>query len=249
MSLASNPVRFSLALLPAVVLFSCGASLWHPSAQAWAVGTPPAGSPGRPQGSAPHVVKAIERAVIDRMGPDVSVSVIVLRTDVTSERTLAALADPGARTGQPVRFVLTAAAARKGMAIATVQVHARYARATRAIARDETLTAAAVEVVTGELPDVAFRRLPAADDIVGLRARRAIAPGEPLTAAVLDVPPVVQSGDEVTVRVAIGGVEATGVAIASGSGHVGDTIRIISPASRRALKARIIGRGAVEVLE
>jgi flagella basal body P-ring formation protein FlgA len=50
----------------------------------------------------------------------------------------------------------------------------------------------------------------------------------------------------VTVR--IGAVEASGTAIASGSGHLGDTIHIMQRASRRLLSARISGPGAVELI-
>jgi flagella basal body P-ring formation protein FlgA len=145
--------------------------------------------------------------------------------------------------------VLTSGGARIGLAVATVRIEAEYARASRAIARDEVLRADAIEVVRGPLPGVALRRLPDAGEVVGLEARRAIAAGEPLTDAVVRVPPVVQSGDEVAVTLTLGQVAVTGVGIASGSGHEGDVIRVLSPTSRRPLKARITGRGAVEVLQ
>jgi len=191
---------------------------------------------------------AIERAVLERMGGNISVLVTVLRSDVTSEPVLRAVPDPGGRAGQPVRFVLTAGGVRKGTAVATVEVEARYARAVRAIERDAVITAADVEVVTGPLADVPFKRLPAASDVVGLKARRAIRAGEPLTATVVTVPPVVQSGDEVTATVRVGGVEVHTVTTASGSGHVGDIIRVFAPGTRRPLKARITAPRAVEVL-
>ncbi|MBI4264099.1 MAG: flagellar basal body P-ring formation protein FlgA [Acidobacteria bacterium] len=226
-----HPVRFTLALLPAVLVLSCGARVYGASE------APPA-----------LLVDAIERAVLERMGGMVSVVVDLVSADVESGRSLQAVPDPAARVGQPARFTLTAGGVRRGTAVATVQVHAQYARAARAIARDEIVTEAAIDVVHAELPGVAFRRVPAAREVVGLRARRAIAPGEPLTDAVLDVPPAVRSGEEVTVTVTLGRVQVTGTAIASGSGHPGDIIRVLSPRTRKPLKVRIIGRGAVEVL-
>jgi flagellar basal body P-ring formation protein FlgA len=133
--------------------------------------------------------------------------------------------------------------------VATLPVRARYARATRGIARDESIAQDAFEVVNAELPAIALRRVPAPEEIVGLKARRAIAPGEALTSAVLMLPPAVRSGDEVTVKVAIGRIEVTGVAVASGSGQAGDVIRVMQPKSRRLVKARILGPGVVEVIE
>jgi flagella basal body P-ring formation protein FlgA len=150
--------------------------------------------------------------------------------------------------GRPARFVLTRRGVRKGAAVATVRVEARYLRAARAIARDEVITRDAYDVITGELPAMTLRRVPAEGDVTGLKARRAIAVGEVLTDAVLVTPPAVRSGEEVSVKVAIGRVEVTGTAVASGSGQPGDMIQIMQPHSRRLMKARIVGPGMVEVV-
>jgi len=58
---------------------------------------------------------------------------------------------------------------------------------------------------------------------------------------------LVRSGDRVTIWVRIGAVQASGVGIASGSGQLGDTIRVLASEGRRALTARITGPGTVEV--
>jgi len=194
----------------------------------------------------PH--DAIERAILERMGGNVSVLVTVLRSDVEAEPVLRAVPDPAARARHPIRFVLTAGGVRKGTAVATVEVQARHARAARVIERDAVIGAADIEVVTGPLEDVPFKRLPELSEVVGLKARRTIRAGEPLTATVVTVPPVVQTGDEVTATVRVGRVEVHLVTIASGTGHVGDVIRVLTPAGRRPLKARITGPRAVEVL-
>jgi hypothetical protein len=60
-------------------------------------------------------------------------------------------------------------------------------------------------------------------------------------------PMLIRSGDRVTVSVSIGAVRAYGSGIASGSGRVGDTIRVLPTEGRRALTARITGPGTVEV--
>jgi flagella basal body P-ring formation protein FlgA len=191
---------------------------------------------------------AIERAILERMGGNVTVLVTIVRADELSEPSLRAVPDPAARVGQPTRFVLTVNGVRKGSAVATVDVQGSYARAAHAIGRDTVVTDGDVEIVEGELPNVAFKRLPAVDDVIGLRARRAIAAGEPLTAMVLEVPPLVKSGGEVTATVRIGAVQIEALTRASGSGQAGDIIRVLAPGSRKPLKARITGQGAVEVV-
>ena len=226
----SSPVHFVLALGLTATVFSVGVS-----------------SVSRLVAKTPQ--EAIEHAVAERIGGDVAVQVTSLQTTVADEWGLEAQVDPAARLGQPTRFVLTSDGVRRGAAVATLQVQARFARATKAIARDESITQDGFEVVNGELPAIALRRVPAPNEVVGLKARRAIARGEALTSAVLMMPPVVRSGEEVTVKVAIGSVEVTGVAVASGSGQAGDVIRVTQPRSRRLVKARIVGPGVVEVIE
>jgi flagella basal body P-ring formation protein FlgA len=195
---------------------------------------------------APRV--AIERAVAQRIGDGVSVTVSLLQTTVAPMAGLQAIPDPAARTGEHVRFQLVAAGERVGVAIATVHVQALHARALRAIARDEAITPDAIELVTGDIAGVAFRHLPGGDELTGLKARRDIAPGEPLTDAVVVVPPLVRSGEPVSITVRVGSVQAEGSGIASGSGHLGDTIHVIQRSSRTLRKARITGPGAVELI-
>jgi flagella basal body P-ring formation protein FlgA len=228
--MSPSPVRFVLALGLTATVFSVGAS-----SLARLVATTP--------------TQAIEYAVAEKIGGDVAVQVTSLDTTVADEPGLEAQVDPAARLGRPTRFLLSSDGVRRGAAIATLQVQTRYARATRSIARDEAITQDAFEVVNGLLPPIALRHVPAPADVVGLRARRAIARGEALTSAVLMVPPAVRSGEQVTVKVAIGQVEVSGVAVASGSGQVGDVIRVMQPHSRRLVRATIVAPGVVEVTE
>jgi flagella basal body P-ring formation protein FlgA len=189
---------------------------------------------------------AIEAAVARRVGGGVFVDVASIATRVAPEPGLQAHLERGARAGQPMRVVLTVGGVRRGSAVATVRITGPFARAARAIARDAVLGAADVETVDGEWPSVPFVRLPGAADVIGLTARRDIVPDEPLTATVLDVPPLVRAGDEVTVVATVGAVRITNAATASSSGHRGDTIRV-TPENGRPVRARIIGPAAVEV--
>ena len=133
--------------------------------------------------------EAIERVVAQRIGGDVSVDVTSLDTAVAAERGLQALPEPGGHAGAPMRFVMMVGRVRRGVAVATVKVSGSYARASRAIARNDAIASEAIEIAHGELPSIALKRLPPAADLVGLIARRDIAAGETLTHTVLQISP------------------------------------------------------------
>jgi flagella basal body P-ring formation protein FlgA len=196
-----------------------------------------------------RVKQAIAVSVADRFGGDALVTVDALQTKVADAGPLVAAPEPGARTGTPARFVLFAGGDRVGTAVATVHVTAQHVRARHAIGRDEALEPGDVEQIEGPLRDQPIRRLPVLRDVVGARVRRRVAAGEPITANVMAVTPLVKSGDQVAMLVRIGAVEAEGRGVASGSGHVGDVIRVVNPGSRRPLKARITGPGRVEIIQ
>jgi flagella basal body P-ring formation protein FlgA len=162
---------------------------------------------------------------------------------------LVAVPEATARLGRPARFVLSAAGVRRGVAVATVTVTCSCPRASRKIARDEAIDRNAIDLSEGPLAGLPIKPVLAVEALTGLAARRDIMAGEALTAAVLRVPPVVKSGDTVDVTVRIGVVSVTGTAIASGSGQVGDVIRVMQPNSSKLLPARIVGTGAVEIVQ
>jgi flagella basal body P-ring formation protein FlgA len=200
----------------------------------------------------PAVQAAIERAVIERMGEVRvvvrSVSVFGLQSSGGDDEIVATV-EPGARLGQPMRFVLTARGKRAGSAVATLAVSGGAVRVRRSIARGEEVSSDDVETTSVELKNVLLRRLPVAADVVGTRARRDIAAGELMTSALVVAPPAVRSGDVVRVVVTMGPVQVSGDGRASGSGQVGDRIRVLTASSRKPLNARITGRGAVEIVQ
>jgi flagella basal body P-ring formation protein FlgA len=193
------------------------------------------------------VAAAIERAVVDRMG-DVQVVVRQTSTTVGDRAGLEAFIEPGSRLGQPIRFILAADGKRVGSVVARIEVTGVAPRARRGLGRDEAITAADVETARVELKNILLRRLPEAADVVGTRARRDIVAGELLTQSLVTVPDAVRSGDDVQIVVRVGSVQVTGVGRASGSGQIGDVVRVTTPTSRKSLSARIIGRGAVEIV-
>jgi flagella basal body P-ring formation protein FlgA len=208
------------------------------------------------------VPDAIERSIQERMG-DVRVEVVELSgpmgrwgdgakvqcegPEVRCEGPKA-VPEPGSRLGRPIRFILFANGARTGSVVATLNVTGSAVRSSRALARGEDVAAYAVELADVELKGILLDRLPTQDEIVGAHARRNIRVGEVLTEAAVVVPPVVKSGDEVRVSVSTGVIQLSSVGRASGSGRVGDLIRVLMPASRKGLAARITGPGSVELV-
>jgi flagella basal body P-ring formation protein FlgA len=192
--------------------------------------------------------QAIADAVSRRLGSEVTVSVESLQTTVAAEARLEALPEPNARTGMQTRFFLSVDGKRRGVAVATVRAAARFPRAAHAIARGEALTPEDIDNREGELESILFKRLPESGDLVGLTARRNIAVGEPLTGALVEVPPVVKSGDPVTVAATVRNVHATASGIASGSGSIGDTIQVVQKGRPRPIRVRITGPATVEVI-
>jgi flagella basal body P-ring formation protein FlgA len=196
-----------------------------------------------------RVRAAIGRMVLERLRQPATVSVDVLRLEIRRQaEQYAAIAAPGARIGKPVRFVLRANGSPAGYAVAKVDVSGRVAIATRALSRGASITPSDVDWVTRTLADEPFDRLPDKDEIVTASPRRTIAPLEALTFRNVFVPPVVRTGDRITATVRFDGIEVAGEVVASGSGHVGDTIRVLTPQGLRRA-ARITAPGEVEILQ
>ena len=193
---------------------------------------------------------AVAVAVRQRFGAQAEAQVVVseLRTNVSDAPGLVAVPDPGARTGRPAQFTLRAGSRRVGTAVANAAVTARHVRATAALPRDAAIDAANVSEVQGEVVGVRFEPLPLLDDVVGAQARRDVAPGEVLSHAIVVVPPTVRAGDELKVLARVGALEAWGVGRASGSGRIGDIVRITRGGTPGLQRARVLSPGVVQVL-
>jgi flagella basal body P-ring formation protein FlgA len=193
---------------------------------------------------------AIAQAVAARFGGGATATVDELRVHLAPARgagRVTAHIEPGARVGGPMRFALRWADRRHaGEADAVVHVDAACARARRDLERGTLLAAGDVEVVRGDIGRAVLRPCPT--DVVGSRLLRALAAGEVVSPVAVSVTPLVRSGDAVVTRVRVPGVEVSGKAVASQSGELGDVIRVVNPESGRALRARVTGRGEVEVI-
>jgi flagella basal body P-ring formation protein FlgA len=211
----------------------------------------------RPAADAVGVRDAIALAVARRFGAGAQVVVGELRSDARVPKTgdagsgvegLVAVADPGARTGKPSQFTLRAGSRRVGIAVATVAVSVPHVRTIAPVDRDEPVAAEAVQEQNGEVDGVRFEPLPRLHEVIGAHARRPLAAGEVLSLAVVAVPDAVRAGDEVKVVARIGALEAWGVGHASGSGRVGEVVRITRGGARGLQRALVLSPGVVQVL-
>jgi flagella basal body P-ring formation protein FlgA len=211
---------------------------------------PASGDVGRQEA----VRQAIERAVLARLGSEATVHIDDLRvsgqTPAESSQVLA-VPDHTVRTGRPSRFLLKWAgrngrSRRYGEARATLRVELPHFRVRRPVERGQVLQPDDVERVEHEEADgVALGRLP--DRVVGMRAARDLAEGTVVTQAELRSTALVRSGDVVVTVVKVDGLIVRGTAVAAQQGRLGQTIRVVNPASGRALKAKVVGPGEVEV--
>ena len=206
------------------------------------------------------VREAIGASVRQRLGADAEV--IVERVRIFSHLTDAcasacvATPDPAARLGRTIRFGLQTTArdantprlVRVGSAEASIRVTVPGVRARTVIHRGDVVSSRDVESAPIELSDTPLRRTPVEAEVVGARALRDIAAGETVTAATVIVIPAVRTGQQVTGVSHFGGVEVSATLRAVESGVTGDIIRLVNPASRHDLRARILSSTKVEVI-
>ena len=202
---------------------------------------------------AARVGEAIARAVAARMGPGAAARVEQLSITATpGTGPLEVTPAPDARTGRLSSYSLTTITPggprRLGSAMATVRVETDMLRATRALARGDTLIQDDVVAGRGDADGVVLKRLPIAAETLGARVKRAVEEGALLSSDVLSVPWSVRSGQQVRLRAVVDGIEAHGMAVATENGRIGTVIRVVNPDSRRTLVGRVVGPGEVEVM-
>jgi flagella basal body P-ring formation protein FlgA len=189
------------------------------------------------------IAAAVEQQT-DAAGVTLDIRVVEIPSGVSPD---AADVEAGARFGRPSRFRLRAGERSIGYAVAVVHGSSRHLTTTRAVRAGETIAAGDLQEVATALGGLPVEPLPGAAQVVGGTTTRALAAGEAITSRLVRMPPAVRSGDVVSMRVVVEGVEAVGVATALQSGNVGDVIRLVNPESRRQLRGRITGKASVEV--
>lgn len=199
---------------------------------------------------------AIVGAIQERLGPDVRVDLeaFICRLAADAPDTLRATPDPSGRTGRSMRFTFATGpdprghAVRVGEATAVVHVSGPHVWAVRPIDAGRTLTPEDIALGDGPIDGAPLRRLPTPTELIGARTLKALAAGDPVVEGVVVGVPVVRAGDRVRATIRVMGIEAAVVAVAEQNGMPDQIIRVVNPDSRRAVRARVVAKGEVEVL-
>ena len=199
---------------------------------------------------------AIVGAIQERLGPDVRVDLdaFVCRLAPDAPDTLMATPDLTGRTGRSMRFTFATApgprghAVRVGEATAVARVSGPHVWAVRPIDAGHPLTPEDISLVDGPIHGAPPRRLSTPNEVIGARTLHALAARHPAVEGLVVGVPVVRAGDRVRATVRGVGIEAAVVAVAEQNGMPGQIIRVVNPDSRRAVRARVVAKGEVEVL-
>lgn len=195
---------------------------------------------------------ALVDAVRHRLGGDVEVVLdnLVIHTPIAAEA-IEAVPEPDARLGSVIRFTLQAVdgSGPTGAASARVTAVAPHVHAVRAVERGSELSAGDVTSISHLITSGPLRALPRLVTAVGSKALRALAAGACISRTSIAPVPAVRTGQDVTAVATIDGVEARAVMVAAGNGDAGSVIRVVNRQSRRALKARVVSPGIVEIIK
>jgi flagellar basal body P-ring formation protein FlgA len=161
---------------------------------------------------------------------------------------------PGARVGRSIRFALArqsdgARTVRVGEASATVNAVGPVVRTTRDIPRAAVLAALDVEQAEMSLDNQPLRPVLTLADVVGGRVTRPLRAGQIVDDASVVAVPAVKAGDRVRAVIRVAAVEVETVAIATDNGAIDQVIKVVNPTTRRSLRARVLGKGEVEVID
>jgi flagella basal body P-ring formation protein FlgA len=169
---------------------------------------------------------------------------------------LVATPDPGARVGQRVRFTVVGrrtghgpGLVRLGEASAIVSVRGTVARLTAAVGRGDVVSAEAIEAVEAAVEDAPLKRWPSPAEVAGGRASRPLSAGHAVAAGDVADAVTVRSGDRVRVTARVAGAAVATVGVAEQAGMIDQVIRVVNLGSRRALRARVVASGEVEVID
>jgi flagella basal body P-ring formation protein FlgA len=210
-----------------------------------------------PTGTADDRVRdAIAEAVRARMGAsaDVTIEQLTIHTTIdtaSASGAMMAVPEPGSRLDRTMRFTLKPVGgtrARFGSASARVRVSVEHAHPVRNLDRgvelaDGDLVAARHDVSTGIL-----RALPTLAAASHARTVRPLLQDACIPASAIAALPAVRGGHDVVAIARIGDVEARATVTAAENGDAGSVIRVVNRQSRRALKARVVSSGLVEII-
>jgi flagella basal body P-ring formation protein FlgA len=132
--------------------------------------------------------------------------------------------------------------------VADVVLTLEHAHASRPIARGSLLGDADTVAAEHDLQGATLRPWPRLTAVSGAKALRDLPADACLGPGSVVLKPAVQSGQDVRAIARVAGVEAVATLVAAANGTEGDVIRVVNRDSRRALKARVVAPGVVEIL-
>lgn len=164
---------------------------------------------------------------------------------------------PGASTRAPMRVYVRASVSgatgpqltRVASFAVDVRVAVRHWHTTRAIRRGATVEAADLAEVRHVLAPGALQRPVDEAALVGGRAARDLAADACLVAPAVLPTTAVRAGDEVTAWLRVPGVEVRTRMVAVDAGRPGAAVRVRALDSKTVMRARVVGRGEVEILD
>lgn len=119
--------------------------------------------------------------------------------------------------------------------------------ATRAVSRGQVVDE---DDIRGERKEVSKLRGPVITrraDLVGMRVRRSVQAGRVWQPRHLETVPTVRRGEQVRLRLEVGGLRIDGTGKAGEDGRTGDWIRVLNAASKRYVTGRVDEQGTVHV--
>lgn len=194
---------------------------------------------------------AIVDAVQQRMGAGVEVAIEGLVVNATIAGSFVrALPAPDARLGSVIRFTLQTrdGASTVGSATARITAIVPHVHAARPLDRGTTIAEGDIAAASHVMSSGPLHVWPGLAQATGATVMRALAAGACIPRHAIQAVQAVRTGQNVTAIARIGGVEATAVMVAAGGGDAGAVIRVVNRQSRRALKARVVSAGIVEII-
>lgn len=219
-----------------------------------------AGAVAAPETLPPDVQRAVVEAVRARVGADADV-VVEAAGPVGAWPGGRAVVDaelpPGASTRAPLRVYVRATVdgpagpqiTRVASFAVDVRVAVRHFHTTRVVRRGAMLEAGDLAEVRHVLAPGALHRPPGDDTLVGARVARDLPADACLLAPAVLPSPAIRAGDEVTAWLRLPGVEVRTRMVAVDAGRPGAAVRVRALESKTVMRARVVRRGEVEILD
>jgi flagella basal body P-ring formation protein FlgA len=136
---------------------------------------------------------------------------------------------------------------RRVWASAYVEVLENVVVARRSMERNETISEDDVSLVKRDLAKVPPGAILDVRDAVGQKLKLSVGPGTILKKSMVDMPPLVKSGDVVTLVVETDTLKITALGKVEQTGAEGDTVQVINLTSKKRVYGEVIDKRTVQV--